>query len=134
MVLMDRTNIIMADTTHEDIGIGIVSTDCVPLEVCTVSEVCEYRIGSSLSTECYIYNYYGGKCMSSYPKVPKEQYDKALFHLRGELLDVLEPLRKYGQDPYVDGTIEQIIELAEKFSMVVRGKDIPIKINKRGHR
>jgi hypothetical protein len=67
----------------------------------------------------------------TYPRIPEADYKKAIFHLRGELLDALEPLRRYGQSEFVDGAIQEIIELAEQFSMVTRGKNTQIKLKRK---
>ena len=68
-------------------------------------------------------------------KVSKEKYEKALGQLRLQLNDVFTPFQKYGQQTYIGGAIDEIIELAEKFAMRVRDKDVPIILaNKRNPR
>lgn len=64
-------------------------------------------------------------------KIPQKEYDKAKTQLRLQLNGVFEPLRAYGQGLYCDGAIEEVLELAEKFAMRVRGKDIPINFKER---
>ena len=40
-------------------------------------------------------------------------------------------MRMYGQDLFVDGALEEIVELAETLGMRLRGKEVPIKLKKR---
>ncbi len=64
-------------------------------------------------------------------KIPQEQYDKAKGQLRLQLNDVFSPFNMYGMNILIPGAIEEVIELAEKFAMRVRKKDIPIALGKR---
>jgi hypothetical protein len=61
--------------------------------------------------------------------LPETEYDKAVSQLRLQIGGVLSPLRKYGQDPYVDEAISVIVKLAEDFGLRVRGVDQPIDFN-----
>ena len=64
----------------------------------------------------------------AYPKIPQEQYDHLLFSLRGQFNAILNPLRCYGLEPYVDQAVEECIIVAERFGQAVRGDDKPIHI------
>jgi len=68
---------------------------------------------------------------SSYPKIPEPDYRKCVGQFRLQLNDVFAPLRQYGQGIYVDGAIEEVVELTEMFAMRVRGKAIPIRLKNR---
>jgi hypothetical protein len=73
--------------------------------------------------------------MSDYPKLPEEQYRKLVGQLRLQVGEALHGLRLYGQSEYVDGAIDEVVELAETFSMATRGKKTPIKLkNRRNYR
>ena len=61
-------------------------------------------------------------------KIPQIEYDKALGQFRLQLNGTMNCFRCYGLDQDVDGACEEIVKLAELFSMRVRGKDIPIKV------
>ena len=61
-------------------------------------------------------------------KIPEEQYQKALFHLRTQLAAVWNFANCYGLNYDVSLGIEETVKLAEQFSMVTRGKDKPIKV------
>lgn len=61
-------------------------------------------------------------------KIPQESYDKALGQFRQQLIGIMNCFRCYGLDQDVEGACEEIIKLAELFSMRVRGKDVPIKV------
>lgn len=49
--------------------------------------------------------------------------------------DILKNFSFYGQDIYAEGAVDEIVDIMEQFSMVVRGKDKAItrrkKINPR---
>jgi len=49
---------------------------------------------------------------------------------RREIADTLYPLRMYGQTPFVDGAIEEIMDIVEQAMMAVRGKKVPIRLRK----
>ncbi len=68
--------------------------------------------------------------MSNYPKIPDEQYKKAVGSLRLQLNDVFSVFGIYGQGIFIAGAIEETIELAEQFGQRIRGDDIPIKLRK----
>ena len=68
-------------------------------------------------------------------KIPAEDYDKAKGQLRLQLNDVLSIFSMYGMKEFIPSAVEEIMELAEQFSMRTRGKDIPIRLNeRRNHR
>lgn len=67
-------------------------------------------------------------------KIPEEAYKKALFHLRSQLNAVWNFANCYGLNDDVSTAIEESIKLAVQFSMVVRGKDIPIKVREKPRR
>ena len=72
--------------------------------------------------------------MSNYPKIPQEQYDKALGQFRLQLNAIMNCFRVYGLDHDVNMATEEIIKLTELFSMRVRGKDTPIVVRKEPRR
>ncbi len=61
-------------------------------------------------------------------KISEEEYQKALGQFRLQLNGIMNNFRCYGLQDDVDGACEEIIKLAELFSMRTRGKDIPIKV------
>ena len=61
-------------------------------------------------------------------KIPQEQYEKALSQFRLQLNGIMNCFRCYGLDNDVEGACEEIIKLAEQFSMRTRGKNVPIKV------
>jgi len=60
--------------------------------------------------------------------LPQEQYDKAVLQLRLQVGGIMHPLRMYGQDPFVDQAIDEIVRLTEDFGLRVRGVDKPISL------
>lgn len=64
----------------------------------------------------------------TYPRVSEADYKKALFQMRAQTGAVLNCFRCYGQDILVDGAINEIVELAEQFSMRTRGKAQLIRV------
>jgi len=62
----------------------------------------------------------------TYPWLSDEEWAKLLFQTRGQLNAILNPLRIYGQGIYVDGAIEELLILFDKFGQRVRGKDVPV--------
>lgn len=64
-------------------------------------------------------------------KISDEDYAKAVGQFRLSLNDVFMPFHMYGQDILIYGAIEEIIELAEKFAMRCRKKDVAISLTKR---
>ena len=66
--------------------------------------------------------------MSSYEKLPQEAYDKAVGQFRLAVGEVLSVFKMYGMGAYIGGAIEEIVDLAEKFGMRVRKKDIAISL------
>ena len=63
-----------------------------------------------------------------YPRLPQEEYDNALGHFKMQLNGVFHVFCCHGLDAYVPGAIEAVVDLAEQFSMRVRGKDAPIQL------
>ncbi len=61
-------------------------------------------------------------------KIDQDKYDKAVGQLRLQLNGVFVCFRCYGLDVFVDGAIDECVNLAVQFSMRVRGKSIPIKM------
>lgn len=57
------------------------------------------------------------------------EFDKYLGQLRLAIGVVLKPLRLYGQDPYVDTAIPEIVSLAVQFHQKMSGLDIPFEIS-----
>ena len=64
----------------------------------------------------------------SIQKISEEQYKKALFHARTQLNAIWNFANCYGLNDMVSGAIEESMKIIEQFGMVVRGKDIPIKV------
>jgi len=62
----------------------------------------------------------------AYPWLSDDEWAKLLFLTRGQINAILNPLRAYGQGVYVDGAIEELLVLFDKFGQRVRGKDIPL--------
>ena len=60
-----------------------------------------------------------------------KDYSKSLWQIRGQLNDIFFPLRKYGQEIYVDGAIEETMELFETWGKRIRGRDIPVILTKK---
>ena len=61
-------------------------------------------------------------------KIPENQYNKALFHVRSQLMAIWNFANCYGLNDMVSGAIEESLKICEQFSMVTRGKDIPIRV------
>lgn len=62
-------------------------------------------------------------------KIPEEDYRKAVGQLRLALNDVFQPFNELGHQVFIPGAITEVIELAEKFAMRTRKKDIPIMLS-----
>ena len=59
-----------------------------------------------------------------------ETWDKAIGQFRMALnTQVLKPLRKYGQNHYVDTALEEIVSLAIQLHQRLEGLDEPYHIN-----
>ncbi len=67
------------------------------------------------------------------PYLDEGSYRKAIFQLRGQLIQLFRPLELYGQRPIVDEVIEQTIKLTEDFALKVRGIDKMLVANSRYH-
>ncbi|KKL16469.1 hypothetical protein LCGC14_2495270 [marine sediment metagenome] len=61
-------------------------------------------------------------------RVPQPEYDKAKGQLRLQVNAVMNCFRCYGLNADVDAATEELIRLAELFSMRLRGKDKPIMV------
>ncbi len=61
-------------------------------------------------------------------KIDQDKYDKAIGQLRLQMNGIFNCFRCYGLDIFVDGAIDECVNLAVQFSMRVRGKDTPIKL------
>jgi hypothetical protein len=72
-----------------------------------------------MTTETKIYNY---------PRIPDDDYSKAIGQLKLQVNGVLNCFRCYGMDHDVDIAIREVTLLAEQFAMRVRGKDEPILV------
>lgn len=57
------------------------------------------------------------------PWLSNEEYNKARFQLKGQIMAIMKPLELYGQKPIVDEVVNQMVSLAEDFSLRVRGVD-----------
>ena len=65
--------------------------------------------------------------MTNYRWVPEDQYKKALFHIRSQIAESLGTIfSMYGQQLEVQIATAIMVDLAEQFAMVIRGKNIPI--------
>ena len=71
--------------------------------------------------------------LSALSEVDDESYDKALGQFRLALNDLMQPLRRYGQDVYVDGAKEELVQLALRLHMRLCGQDIPYEVEHRVH-
>jgi len=67
----------------------------------------------------------------AYQKISQTDYDKAKGQLRLQLNGVFQAFNLYGLHIFINGAIDEIMELAEQFGRRVRGDDIPIKLKKR---
>jgi len=65
------------------------------------------------------------------PYLSEDDYHKAVFQLRGALINLMRPLEIYGQRPIVDEVIEQTVKLTEDFALKVRGIDKMLVANSR---
>ena len=70
----------------------------------------------------------------TYQKIPDDQYQKALFHLRSQLSAVWNFANCYGLNRDVEIALKETELLTIQFSQVVRGKDKPIKVIERPKR
>jgi len=67
----------------------------------------------------------------AYQKIPQKEYDKAVGTLRLRLNDVFQAFNIYGLHIFINGAIDEVMELAEQFGQRVRGEDIPIQLKKK---
>jgi len=59
----------------------------------------------------------------------EQEFDKCVGQLRLSLNTILNPLRKYGQQDYVDSATEEIVSLAIQLYLKLEGIDMPYNIN-----
>jgi len=64
----------------------------------------------------------------TYARIPDAAYAKAVGQFRLGLNPIMNCFRCYGMGDDVDGATTEIVLLAEKFGMRVRGKDTPISV------
>lgn len=57
------------------------------------------------------------------PWLSENDFNKACFQFRGQLMNLMRPLELYGQKPIVDEVINQILKLTVDFSLRTRGID-----------
>ena len=67
----------------------------------------------------------------AYQRISQGEYDKAKGQLRLQLNGVFQAFNLYGLHIFINGAIDEVMELAEQFGQRVRGKDIPIQLKKR---
>ena len=70
----------------------------------------------------------------NYTWMTDDQYKKALFHLRSQIDGIMNTFRCYGMQEDVNSAVSELVKIAELFSMVTRGKDIPIEVIKEPRR
>jgi hypothetical protein len=58
----------------------------------------------------------------AYTRIDDETYNKRLWQLRTAVMKVQANFEIYGLDPLARGSVNELIRLAEDFSMAVRGK------------
>ncbi len=56
----------------------------------------------------------------------EESLAKAKFHFESQLGELLYPLRRYGQEVYVEQVLPEITKIAVQFHRRLAGEDIPI--------
>jgi len=61
--------------------------------------------------------------------LPDDKYNKGKFLLRGAIMEILNPLRMYGQSAYVDQAILELGKLFDDWGLYVRGAPKPLNIN-----
>ena len=59
----------------------------------------------------------------------EEDFDKPIGQFRLALNGIMEPLRLYGQEQYVDTATEEIVSLAVQLHLKLYGVDMPYHIN-----
>jgi hypothetical protein len=62
-----------------------------------------------------------------------EDFLKIMGQFRLKLTDVMRPLRRYGQDVYVDGCSEEIESLAFQMYLKLSGIDMPYEVEHKVH-
>jgi len=63
--------------------------------------------------------------------VDEDTYNKARFHLRAALLDVMSPFDELGHQVFIAGAIEEILQAADDYALVLRGVDKPIRVSRK---
>lgn len=67
----------------------------------------------------------------AYQRISQKEYDKAKGQLRLQLNGVFQAFNIYGLQIFINGAIDEVMELAEQFGQRVRGDDIPIRLRKK---
>ena len=68
-----------------------------------------------------------------YPNIhwlTEEEYKKAEGQLRLQLNGVFGPFNQYGLHIFVPGAIDEVVKLAQSFSLRTRGVDKPISLDR----
>ena len=60
--------------------------------------------------------------------LPDKEYQKAIGQFRLQMNGVFKPFQMYGLQELIPGAIEEVVRLAEDFSLRVRGHDKPISL------
>ena len=66
-------------------------------------------------------------------KIPEEIYQKYKGQLKLNMTNLLGVFNCYGMGDFIPDVVEELVSLAEQFSMKIRGKDRPYTV-KRIHR
>lgn len=69
-----------------------------------------------------------------YVVLSDEDYNKGRFLLQGAIIEIMKPLKMYGQDLYVDQATVELVKLFEDWGIYVRGdlsKPISVKYIRR---
>ncbi len=64
-----------------------------------------------------------------YPRIPDDDYAKALGQYRLQVGGVLGAFDLYGMGDYIPGALQTIVSLTEQFGMRIRGKDQIIQVD-----
>ena len=67
----------------------------------------------------------------TYSRISDDDYRKAVGTLRLRLNDVFQAFNIYGLHIFINGAIDEVVELAEQFGQRVRGKSIPIQLKRK---
>lgn len=58
-----------------------------------------------------------------------DENNKALFQFQSSLINIMKPLRKYGQEDYVLMVVPEIVSLAYQLHIKLHGADIPFTLS-----